>query len=73
MRGELALLQSEFQRTADIANYARYIDDRALGRPDDEDSTSMMDRSAERETRANKRMATFTSQAISGILNLLEA
>jgi len=61
VRGELSLLQSEFQRSADIASYSRYIDERVTGgHQDDEDPTSMMDRSSERETRANKRMAVFT-------------
>ena len=72
VRSELALLQSEFQRSADIATYARYIDDRAQGLQH-ENPTSMMDRTHERETEANKRMAVFTNTALSGILSLLEA
>lgn len=72
VRGELALLQQEYQRSADIATYSKYISDRAEG-GSSEDPTSMMNRNREAEERNNARMAVFTHTALTGILNLLEA
>lgn len=72
VRGELSLLLSEFQRASDIANYSKYVNDRADG-SGHQNPTSMMDRTREAEQKANTRMAVFTHQALTGILNLLEA
>lgn len=71
VRGELTLLQSEYQRTADITTYSQYISDRTD--PPAESPVSMMSRTREQETKANQRMAQFTNLALTGILNLLEA
>lgn len=73
VRGELTLLQAEFQRSSDISSYSRYIDDAASRGDGGGDSTSMMARTREVEAKANARMATFTKEALTGILNLLEA
>ena len=55
VRGELALLQSEYQRSSDIANYSQYVD-RADGSAT-ADSATMMGRTRETEAKANGRMA----------------
>ena len=72
VRGELALLQSEFQRSTDIAKYGNYIASSA-NTPSQETGVSMMDRTREVEAKMNARMAQFTHLALTGILNLLEA
>ena len=72
VRGELALLQSEFQRSTDIAKYGNYIASSA-NTPSQDTGVSMMDRSREVEAKVNARMAQFTHLALTGILNLLEA
>ena len=71
VRGELSLLQSEFQRQTDISKYGNYISS-ASNIPSNETGVSMMGRSREIEAKVNARMAEFTNMALTGILNLLE-
>ena len=73
VRGELALLQNEYQRASDIASYSQYISDKAAGGSTGADPATMMGRSREIEEKANSRMVVFTNQALTGILSLLEA
>ena len=72
VRGELALLQSEYQRSTDIAKYGNFITSSANA-PSSDTGVSMMGRSREIEAKVNARMAEFTHLALTGILNLLEA
>ena len=73
VRGELTLLHSEFERSSDLASYSQYIDRRNDPAQWTTQGTTMMSQNREIESAANKRMELFTTKALSGILNLLEA
>ena len=71
VRGELTLLQGEFQRYTDISTYAHYVSQKV--EQNMPESSPMLSKTRETERLANKRMQDFTLLALSGILNLLES